>query len=309
MQRFIKNYATPTFLLGVKFFTAFRTGLDTLIVAGVFAASVTTIQFINAALYVLLIDAVMTGLWLFAAYGGDSQRAQLLKVFAIVGAWTLYIGMVIIGWSAHPEAPFLALMGRLAGAIALGYDTWDTIAGPIRGGILKMGVWMRKRFNGPTPEDTYRQVIDRAMVRSIRKSGTLISRSVMAQIEHRLSTGELEEIVNARLPLPSDITDSMDDEPDRVIDITRNMRAADALKRAWESCREMFEPGQTFKRTDIEECTTLARSRAIDVISYAVALDEAVKVGHGKYMYNPTPTVDEIIINDQSASPDLPPDF
>lgn len=309
MQRFIKNYATPAFLLGIKFFTAFRTGLDTLIVAGVFAASVTTIAFINAVLYVLLIDAVMTGLWLYAAYGGDSQRAQLLKVFAITGAWTLYIGMVIIGWSAHPEAPFLALMGRLAGAIALGYDTWDTIAGPIRGGILKANAWFRRKLSGPAPEEVYHQVIDRALINAIRRSGRHIGNSVYEQIETRLAD-ELPDVVRARLPLPSDFTDiSADDENPSVVYADRY--TSDALKQAWEICRQSLTPGSEFRRGDIETCTSLARSRVGDLINYAKAINEVVKIGHGKYMYNPIPVADisDIVESAPPANAELPPDF
>jgi len=167
------------------------------------------------------------------------------------------------------------------------------------------------------------QVFDRQMIRAIRKSDRQIGMSVMGHIAHRLEM-ETEDIVNARLPLPNVFTDTSDDEPEAPT-VYANLRSSDALKRAWENCRESLTPGQEFRRGDIEECTTLARSRAGDVISYGMTLNEVAKIGHGRYLYNPIITndtpkmvvdvppaalpIDPEVPTTLPTSTDLPPDF
>ncbi len=76
-------------------------------------------------LNVVLIDAVFMGLWFAAAYGGRGENALAMRPFAALGAWLMYAAMLIIGWEAHRDATAFAV--RIAGGVALSYDTWDYI--------------------------------------------------------------------------------------------------------------------------------------------------------------------------------------
>lgn len=96
----------------VKLVLFARTGVDTWTVSH---------DIIN----VILIDGVFMGMWLAAAYGGKSETALSLRPFAAVGAWLTYASMIAIGWEAHHD--IVSIAARIAGAVALSFDTWDMI--------------------------------------------------------------------------------------------------------------------------------------------------------------------------------------
>lgn len=298
MQKLFREYVTPAFLLMIKLFTVIRTGLDTLIVAGAFAAEVTTIQFVNAVLYVVLIDAVLTGLWLYSAYGSEGKQGQLLKIFSIVGAWALYIGMVVIGWSAHPEAPFLAMMGRLAGAIALGYDTWGYISGPIRNSLLSFGKWLKRKFSGPTPDDAYRTAFNRELVNVLRKTGPEIRELVRDTVSERIAS-ELPRYVLNALPFPEEIGPGSEENRKNFRESPKRVYSS-AIARAWETCRENLEAEGVFGIDDIMGCTGKSKSRAYDIINYGKEVASEIEtLGQNVYVFHPK-SANQTIIQDSS---------
>lgn len=293
--RFMRTSAAPVALLFIKLFTALRTGLDTLIVLDVFRADVSTIQFLNAFVYVVLIDLVFTGLWFYAAYGGDSKQAALLRPYAIGGAWILYVGMIIVGWAAHPESPYLALLSRVAGGVALGYDT-SSVLGPTLRNIYHFfadGIQERRRAKGP--EETYRRVVQETMVKTIMSSAPAMRKQIASAIESRL--GELDDVVYEILPTPDEFTDisrtSTEKQLPALTDISRTstedrpIAVWMAVQQAWESCKFNLTVGEIFTRARIEECTSLGRSRATDIINFGIELNEVHRVGKGRYIYRP----------------------
>lgn len=301
MKKLLKDYALPGFLLLIKIVTTFRTGIDTFMMSGAMESNVTMLSFVSSILYIALIDAVLFGLWLFLAYGGEGRQAQLLRLFAAIGAWILYSGMIWIGWAAHPDAPGLALLGRVAGGLALAYDTYGLLAGPIRGWFIGIFQWIKKRMTPITPEEAYDRAINRALVQRINRSSGLIGKIVEDQMSTRIAL-ELPDILAARLPLPAELLESSDDTSPVPLVVSSPLRSTAALKEAWNTCKSNFTPGQEFSRADIETCTSLGKSRANDILGYAVSVREASRVRHGVYLYNPVEvsgsSASEVIIQD-----------
>lgn len=307
MKKLLKEYGLPGFQLLVKIATTLRTGIDTFMVSGAMAVGVTMLSFVSSILYVALIDAVLLGLWLFLAYGGEGRQAQLLRLFAAVGAWILYLGMVWIGWAAHPDAPGLALLGRVAGGLALAYDTYGLLAGPIRSVFIGLYNWVKRRMAGETPEEAYHRMMSKEIVRAIRKTAPTVRKSMVQQIGSRV-TMELPDFVDAILPTPEEAMESPN-SPAEVPVVYQGLRSTIALQQQWNTCKEAFTPGQTFTRADIEQCSTLAKSRANDVLGYAVGIGDAVKQRHGLYLYNPRLEFAEkpmVITSDPAELPEQP---
>lgn len=284
-ERFMKTYFGQSLMLLIKFGTAVRTGLDTLIVVGALDADRTVLQLINALIYMLLIDLVFTGLWIVAEYGGESQKMQQLRPYAITGAWIMYIGMVVVGWDAHPESPFLALLARIAGAVALGYTTSSTMSVTIKAWREEAQIRKAKYEFQRSAAGVYQTTVQKQLIKSIKGSAPKIGERMRSIVGERIDT-ELEEVVLEILPVPDEVAGNIQQEKEsyqQFLPITSTAR----LRSAWESCRESLRPGQEFRRINVEECTTLARSRAGDVIKYGESVGEVVKIGHGRYRYSP----------------------
>lgn len=127
----------------VKVILFARTGLDTWIVS-------------RDVINVLLIDGVFVGMWLAAAYGGKSETAMAMRPFAAAGAWLTYVSMIAIGWQAHHDV--VSIAARIAGGVALAYDTWDMVV------MAAQRVRIRKASK------TFDQYADEIDEREIRKT-------------------------------------------------------------------------------------------------------------------------------------------
>jgi hypothetical protein len=309
-NRFMRTSAAPLALLFIKLFTALRTGLDTLIVLKVFEANVSMIQFVNAIIYVSLIDLVFTGLWFYAAYGGDSKQAALLRPYAIAGAWVLYIGMIIVGWAAHPESPYLALLSRVAGGVALGYDTSSVLSPTLRSIYEFFATRIRERNRAKGPEETYQRIVKETMVGAIESSKPAMKARIVTALESRF--GELDDVVYGILPTPDSFTENDQSEAENKPPMLPGKVPIGfvlAVQDSWNTCRNVLVPNEIFTRAQIEQCTALGRSRATDVINYGIEVGEARRIGKGRYIYHPIQQGIVVEETNNPAPPNIPEAF
>lgn len=181
MKQSTRDILIFVFLLLVKLGTAARTGYDTWTVS-------------HDLLNVILIDCVFLALWFTAAYGGASQQALAIRPFAALGAWLVYGTMVVIGWEAHHDATAFAT--RIAGGVALAFDTWDY--------IVAYAQRMRINRKADTFESFQEREDNKAMRSAYRKAARRDKRSEFQTAANKIAQRRIEEYATTYIAQLSD---------------------------------------------------------------------------------------------------------
>jgi len=250
-------------LLVVKILTVIRTGIDT------FAIS-------HDMLNVLLIDGVFTAMWLYAAFAGDSQRASRLRPFAILGAWTMYGFILVIGWDAHADNFLIATAVRTAGALALLYDTWDYVSKYIWAFVAKLWMNTIRMWTKPSVEELYNREFTKALRSSIPSSIKRI-RGELDDLVYEHSSTQLPQLVSGQLPDRLDVTPltTVDNYPPSVVD-------------GWKSIKDSLRPGEQFRRSDVEQHMPCSRQWAVNIINCGRQQGDVGELKRGLYVYKPS---------------------
>lgn len=258
MKKFLRDSGVPIALIVIKILTTLRTAADT------FAIS-------HDILNVALIDGAFLGLWILLAYGGDNAYAKRARPFATMGAWTLYIMMLIIGWDAHKG--IVAIATRTAGGLGLLLDTWDYLAATAAPTIKR---WQERR-NLP-PDVT--QFGQRLMQNRLRGS---VKHSVRSLKPH-MDTLVLEQM---RQALPGIVYGRMQnvmENPQKTIAITVESTRKPVIDR-WGKVAPMLPSGHEFRRSDMQSLASCERSLASDLIKHGMNIGAIRRVAHGVYVY------------------------
>lgn len=251
-------------LLVVKILTVIRTGIDT------FAIS-------HDMLNVFLIDGVFTAMWLYTSFAGDSQRALRLRPFAIIGAWTMFSFIMIIGWDAHANSPLVATAVRVAGALALLYDTWDYVSKYIWAFGAKVWALIRRIYTTRSIEEEYERHMTKAMRASIQSSIKRL-KPELNDLVYGEASSRLPQLVSGHIPdRPIDVTPptTVDEYPPSIVD-------------GWKSMSDSLQPGDVFKRSDVEQHMPCSRQWAVNILNYGRIVGDVVKHKRGVYVYKPS---------------------
>lgn len=250
-------------LLVVKVLTVIRTGIDTYAIS-------------QDILNVLLVDGVFTAMWLYAAFAGEGQRAMRLRPFAIIGAWTMYGFILVIGLDAHANSPLVATAVRVAGALALLYDTWDYVSRYIWSFGANLRSLIKRIYTNPSIEETYNKALTSAMLSSVNTSMKRI-RGEMGELVYENMTAQLPQQVSSLLPDRVDVTPPaiVDDYPPSIVE-------------GWSSMKGVLQPGDQFKRIDVEQHMPCSRAWAVHIINCGRTRGDVVEHKRGLYIYQPS---------------------
>lgn len=258
MKKLLRDYGVPASLFLIKFLTTWRTAADTYAVSG---------DWLNVA----LIDGVFLGLWFLLAYGGENQYAKRSRPFAVLGAWALYIMMLIIGWSAHHG--IVAIAVRVAGGLGLLLDTWDYVISTLA------PAWQRWQHQRAQPADVTQfgqRLMQNHLKRSIRRSAGAL-RPHMDTLVLEQMRDALPEVVYGRV---SRVTD----DPQATIASTAITVRKPVVAR-WEAVAPLLPSGQEFRRVDVEAIADCKRSLANDLVNYGISIGAIREVDRGVYVY------------------------
>ncbi len=250
-------------LLVVKVLTVVRTGIDT------FAIS-------HDILNVLLIDGVFTAMWLYASFAGEGQRALRLRPFAILGAWSMYGFILIIGWDAHADNYLIATAVRVAGALALLYDTWDYVSKYILTFISNLWKNTIRLWTKPTIEMTYNRELTNALRSSVKSSIRRIRKELGESVYEQI-VGQIPQLVSGQLPDRLDVTPltTVDEYPPSVVE-------------GWKSIKDSLRPGAEFRRSDVEQQMPCSRQWAVNIINCGRQQGDVDELKRGLYVYKPS---------------------
>lgn len=299
---------------------------DTLITVGLFAIKIgtsvktgmDTYQVSNDLFSVVLLDGIFLCLWLVLAYGGKSAKALTIRPFAALFAYILYFIMLAIGWSAHTDAPLVAVGVRMGGLMMLVYDTSGYVVTAIQAGASgdASKSWMVKLYGW------------RLAMQELRKQRLVEHVIIMAEQESRQEIGLLgddlrKDLNKERLqwfnetyrPLLDDkfeemVVAAMEDTPID-ISITRPYMGLPAPKlvssaqKTTTTNAQWSNSGRTvkevvdvtvakweeiyplipfsFNRKKIEELCDCKSTWAVKMINYGKSQGQVVEVARGKY--------------------------
>lgn len=250
-------------LLGMKFLTTLRTGIDTFTIS-------------QDMLNVLLLDGVFLALWFVLAYGGGGKVAMAIRPFAAFGAYVMYGFMLVIGWEAHVDAPLVAIAVRVAGALVLLYDTWDYAVSMNQKRQEALGKTLAERQRNYR-EKIWQQEYNKA-VRSSRdnfysQSLLMLEGDIEGDTDYRET---LYVLPPARKQLPAgkvrseNVPERSENVPEREVDTSRA-----SVKRRWLEVYPLLP--DTFTRKDVEDLGKCAKTQAFEAIACGKMRGEAIE--------------------------------
>jgi hypothetical protein len=261
-------------LIVIKILTSARTGIDTYAVS-------------HDILNVLLIDGLFLAFWVVLAYFGKGNSAMSIRPFAAGGAWAMYIAMLFIGGEAHVDNIFVAIVVRVAGGLALAFDTWDYIS-----------AWnqRRKELMGKTLAERQMKLREKLWEKSYKQAAKDSIRVFKDQSQAHLfsdleSDTDYREALPIMPPVPKQLTSGSSQERSKNVpkneeerQIERESRVdlnRSSVIRRWSSVAPQL-PNE-FTRKDFEDICGCAKTQAFDAITYGKSIGEVVEVGRGLY--------------------------
>lgn len=253
-------------LLGMKFLTTLRTGIDTFTVS-------------QDMLNVLLLDGVFLALWFVLAYGGGGKVAMAIRPFAAFGAYVMYGFMLVIGWEAHVDAPLVAIAVRVAGALVLLYDTWDYAVAMNQKRQEALGRTLAERqrnYREKIWQEEYNKAVRSSRQEFYSQSLAMLEGDIEGDTDYREplyvlpppSRKQLGSGTNHRSQERSENVPERSEE--RPVDFTRA-----SVKRRWEDVYPLLQ--DTFKRKDVEELCGCSKTQAFEALAYGKYLKEAAE--------------------------------
>lgn len=258
MKKFFRDYGVPIALFAIKILTTIRTAFDTYAVSG---------DLLN----VLLIDLAFLALWMLLAYGGDNQYAKRARPFATLGAWSMYIMMLMIGWEAHHG--MVAVAVRIAGGIGLLLDTWDYIMATVA------PAWKRYQAAQALPPDV--GAYGRKLMQTRLKGAV---REGVGKLDPHMKALALDYL---RDEMPGVVRGSVSGVMEIPQTTSENrVEFRSSVVKLWnEAVIPHLSNGQPFSRETIESAANCKRSLAIDLINYGKSQGYVQMKGRGEYVF------------------------
>lgn len=249
----------------VKILTAIQTGWDTYHVT-------------HSLLKVLLIDGAFLALWLYLAYAGQGRQDRINRIYASVVAVALYGIMLLIGWESSPGWASIGV--RFAGGAVLFWDIFRFTS-------QEVATW----WTGLQKRSEARKQVEFVYGQQMEKLLKIGIKAARKQLQPKINNAvynELEAMVPRYVRAQSARAASVVDG--EVVDLNERSRAltvpSQSIVDNWRKVSEALDPGDIFKRVDVEDIASCAKTYASQIVNYGLQIGQAQEApGKGMYVF------------------------